>query len=123
MPAPTVTTILQVAYEGALLATRGAILEERGYRVISVLGNKNAFKVGDSVIGEIHVVLVGHCAPTNVRREAAVYFKEHYPKICVLVLNSTEYNAEIKEADFNSGSESPEQWLDAVATAVASICD
>jgi len=122
MPAPAVTTVLQVAYQGSLLATRGTILEERGYRVISVLGNKNAFKVGESVIGQIHVVLVGHCAPISVRREAIKYFKERYPALCVLALNSPENGSHLEEADFNSNSDDPEQWVNAVAMAVASIC-
>ncbi|MCU1310540.1 MAG: hypothetical protein JWO20_1665 [Candidatus Angelobacter sp.] len=122
MPAPAVTTVLQVAYEGSLLVTRGAILEERGYRVISVLGNKNAFKVGESVIGQIHVVLVGHCAPISVRREAIKYFKERHPALCVLALNSSENSGRLEEADFNSNSDDPEQLLNAVAVAVASIC-
>jgi hypothetical protein len=122
MPAPAVITVLQVAYQGSLLVTRGAILEERGYRVISVLGNQNAFKVGESVIGQIHVVLVGHCAPISIRREAIKYFKERHPALCVLALNSAENGGQLEEADFNSNSDDPEQLLDAVAVAAASIC-
>jgi hypothetical protein len=122
MPAPALTTVLQVAYEGSLLVTRGAILEDRGYRVISVLGNQNAFKVGESVIGQIHVVLVGDCAPLSVRREAIRYFKQRHPALCVLALISSAYAGHLEEADFNSSSDDPEQWVNAVAVAVASIC-
>ncbi|MCU1285794.1 MAG: hypothetical protein JWO13_2144 [Acidobacteriales bacterium] len=105
------------------MVTRGAILEERGYRVISVMGNKNAFLVSPSVINDIHVVMIGHCAPYDVRRQATLYFKEKYPQLCVLALNSSMYNGEVEEADFNSPAETPEEWLKAVATAVASICE
>jgi integrase len=60
--------ILQIEFSPSILAERDAILQNRGYQVISILGGNNArnINVSDSGIG---VVVIGHGAPRTEREQ------------------------------------------------------
>ncbi len=80
--------ILQVAYYDTLRELRVKMLEAAGYQVTSVSGNDNAAMV--------------------------LWFKTHYPKIPVVVLQFSSWE-KFPEADVSTFSEDPTIWLTEVA--------
>jgi len=108
------TTILQIAYSPIVLATRQMLLEAHGYAVISVLGNKEAFALAAEGNTRFDIVLIGHGAEIEVRRQAARLFKEKFPGVRVVALRSHYFVGEVEEADYNSDVDTPKDWLCAV---------
>jgi hypothetical protein len=106
--------ILQIAYSPIVLATRQMLLEAHGYSVRSVLGNKEAFALAAEGNTTFDIVLIGHGAEIDVRRQAARLFKEKFPGVRVIALRSDYFVGEVKEADYNSDVDKPQDWLSAV---------
>lgn len=105
-------TILQIGYDKRELVIRASLLERLGYRVISAISNGNAFALAS--IERVDLVLIGHCAPTCIRENAASHFKEHFPSIPVIALRSS-LRSDVQDADYTSAFENPDEWLTVVA--------
>jgi|SRR5579864_6295802 len=112
-------TILQIGYDECLLKTRALLLGRCGYRVISTLGNGIAFGVASAE--KVDLVVIGHCAPTGIRENAASHFKDHFPDIPIIALRPDSLHGNLQCADYNSSVEDPQEWLKVVAKA-ASRC-
>lgn len=112
-------TILQIGYDEGLLKTRALLLGGCGYRVISTLGNGIAFQVASTE--KVDIVVIGHCAPTGIRENAASHFKDHFPGIPIIALCRDSLRGNVLYADYNSSVEDPQEWLSTVAKA-ASRC-
>src|SRR5436305_91890 len=109
--------ILQIAYYPNLLKIRSLVLEAAGYRITSVLGNNEAMKLDASIIATLTLAVVGFSAPQSVRTAMVQWFKAHYPKIPVLVLQSHPWER-FPEADAATPSEDPAVWMKLVAKAL-----
>src|SRR5256886_11421188 len=96
--------ILQVAYYPNLLKVRSLTLESAGYQVTSVLGNNEATKLDASTIATFTLAVVGFSAPQGIRAAMVQWFKAHYPKLPVLVLQSHPWER-FPEADAATPSE------------------
>ncbi len=111
---PVVADILQVAYYRGPLVTRARMLESRGHHVTSVLGNDEAFGLDAAVIAAADLIVIGFSAPYPIRAAMIHWFKQHYPKTPVVVLQF--HSAEsFPEAD-GTVSDDPDVWLVAVAS-------
>jgi hypothetical protein len=106
--------ILQVGYYPTLLEIRALTLESAGYHVTSVSGNNEAMGLDGAVMATVGLVFVGFSAPHSVRTEIIHWFKEHYPKIPVIVLQSYGWE-KFPEADAATLSEDPTVWMALVA--------
>jgi len=109
--------ILQVAYYPGLLEIRTQLLESSGYQVTSVLGNDDAIALDGTGIATLDLVVVGFSAPHAIRSAMVRWFKAHYPKIPVIVLQFSNWET-FPEADLVTLSEDPNIWLAAIANAV-----
>jgi hypothetical protein len=92
------------------------LLARRGYRVISALGNGNAF--AQATTQSVDLVLIGQSAPIGIRENVANQFKEHFPNIPVVALRSS-FQSGLQNADYNSTAEDSEEWLNLVAKAAS----
>ena len=101
--------IFQVAYDEALVATRAALLEAHGFRVVSVVGNEAA-KVALASDPDCSLFIIGHAETPRVRKEMADWLKLKYPKVPILALNPP-YQQELAPADYNVILNGPEEWL------------
>jgi hypothetical protein len=101
--------ILQVAYDEQLGNERAALLRRFGYHVFSVIGNESAKVLFAGVDLNPALVIVGHAAPEQTRREIVDWFKQKYPQARVLALNPR--NQELIGADYNVVQNGPEKWL------------
>ena len=109
--------IFQIAYDEELLTSRAYLLRDRGYDVISVLGNEKArrrLSNGES----FRVFLIGHAAPLLERQQMVRWIKSHFPGAKVLALNPPKHIS-VPEADFNFVLNGPDEWLAILARAVA----
>jgi len=113
------TRILQIAYSPVLLFTRHLILISHGYSVLSVLGNDRAIGAAAKRNEEFDVVLIGHCTEISERREAARFARESFPQARVVALRSATSGGEVYEADLNTDSENPDDWLYVVRSMAA----
>ena len=111
--------ILQVAYYDTLRELRVKMLEAAGYQVTSVSGNDNAMGLDGTVIAGANLIVVGFSAPHSVRAAIVLWFKTHYPKIPVVVLQFSSWE-KFPEADVSTFSEDPTIWLTEVATILKS---
>ena len=111
---PVVANILQVAYYRGPLVTRARMLESRGHRVTSVLGNDVAFGLDAAVIAAAHSIVIGFSAPHPVRAAMIHWFKQLYPNIPVVALRFHSGES-FPEADGGTVSDDPEIWLAVVA--------
>jgi hypothetical protein len=105
------TRILHVSYSPILLFTRNLMLLKQGYSVVSVLGNDQAINAAAKPGEGFNVILIGHCAELSVRRECARALKEMLPHARLVALRSVVFLGEVDEADLNTDSESPDEWL------------
>ena len=111
--------ILQVAYYDTLRELRVKMLEAAGYQVTSVSGNDNAMGLDGAVIAGANLIVVGFSAPHSVRAAMVLWFKTHYPKIPVVVLQFSSWE-KFPEADVSTFSEDPTIWLTEVASILKS---
>jgi CheY-like chemotaxis protein len=112
-----VITILQIGYDRLQLQTRALLLGRLGYRVISALGNGNAFTLATTE--QVDLVLIGHSAPAGIRENAASHFKDHFPHVPVVALCSNSLQGALPHADYNGSVEDAEGWLNTVAYAAS----
>src|SRR5437870_2969606 len=111
--------VLQVAYYDTLRELRVKMLEAAGYQVTSVSGNDNAMGLDGAVIAGANLIVVGFSAPHSVRAAMVLWFKTHYPKIPVVVLQFSSWE-KFPEADVSTFSEDPTIWLTEVASILKS---
>ncbi len=111
--------ILQVAYCPTLQETRTLMLKSAGYQVTSVLGNDNAMGLDGAVIAAADLIVVGFSASHSVRAAMVLWFKAHYAKIPVVVLQFSSWE-KFPEADVSTFSEDPTIWLAEVASILKS---
>jgi hypothetical protein len=111
--------ILQVAYYPALQEIRALMLKSAGYEVTSVLGNDNAIALDAAVIAAANLIVVGFSASHSIRAAMVLWFKAHYPKIPVVVLQFSNWE-QFPEADISTFSEDPNTWLAEIAAILKS---
>jgi len=109
--------VFQVSYDEIVLITRAELLKSHGYEVTSALGNEQARTSLDGR-DRYDLFIVGHGAPTDVREELSRWLKANFPNTKILALNPT-YDAQVTSADYNFGVDGPDEWLAAVASAIA----
>lgn len=112
---PTARSILQIAYDPALLKVRQIMLEKSGYRVTSALGNDNGIALVQN--GQFDVVVIGFSTRLSAREHMVRWIKQHAPDVQVVVLLAHEYE-KFPDADYSTLSEDPEKWLAAVADCI-----
>ena len=108
----SIKRIFQIAYNEQAGVRRADLLTNRGYRVISVLGNEPA-KLLLSSIQHYDFFIVGSNAPEETRREIVDWLKEKYPTVKILALNPSQQ--QVTNADYNVTENAPENWLPLVA--------
>jgi hypothetical protein len=111
--------VLQVAYYPNLQETRALMLKSAGYQVTSVLGNDNAKGLDAAVIAAANVIVVGFSTSHSIRAAMVRWFKTHYPKTPILVLQSSRWE-QFPEADLSTFSENPNTWLAEIAAILKS---
>lgn len=84
-----------------------------GYRVTSVLGNQEAMQLGDTILAEVDLVVVGFSAPYSVRESIVHWLKTKNPRLPVLVMQSSAWE-KFPEADAAVLSEEPTVWIEKV---------
>ncbi len=104
-------TILQVAYDPAVLECRRDMLEDRGYFVTSALGNPQAMEIIERA--SFDLIVVGFSAPLTLRSDVVRWLKQHAPRTPVVALLSHEFEA-FPNADCATMSEDPAVWLASV---------
>src|SRR5437667_9434714 len=112
---PMAAHILQVAYYDTLRELRVKMLEAAGYQVTSVSGNDNAMGLNGAVIAGANLIVVGFSAEHSVRAAMVLWFKTHYTKIPVVVLQFSSWE-KFPEADVSTFSEDPTIWLAEIAS-------
>jgi hypothetical protein len=112
-PASSPKLIFQIAYDEVLLIEREQLLKQRGYDVISVLGNADAQR-SLARIPSCRLFIVGHNAPSETREEMVRWLRAKFPHAKIVALNSPSHR--LPEADFNFVLNGPEEWLAAVAS-------
>lgn len=105
-------SILQIAYDPALLQLRKIMLEKKGYKVVSGLGNQDGIARARS--GQFDVIVIGFSASLRLRQEAIRLLRQTCPNVPIVVLQAHSYE-KFPDADFATLSEDPESWLEAVA--------
>ncbi|MGI9101674.1 MAG: hypothetical protein ACR2IF_04430 [Terriglobales bacterium] len=109
--------IFQVAYDQSLLAIRQEMLKTAGFDVVSAQGNQAAREM----LSENHaydLIVVGWSAGDHPRRDIVTWIKQRWPQLRVIALHDTR-NHPIPDADYNSASENPHEWFEAVKSAAA----
>lgn len=106
-------TILLVEYSPSLLSAREDVLKPLGYSVGSVLGTRAAR--GRNLRGQgVGVIVIGHGALWEERRELITYFQEALPRVPIIAL--------LRRSDKAfSRADDPPLWLRTVNQALASM--
>ena len=104
--------IFQIDYDEEAGVRRADVLKNRGYGVISVLGNEAA-KLILGLIQHYDFFIVGPAAPEETRREIVDWLKKKYPTVKILALNRP--HQQVTSADYNVTENGPENWLPCVA--------
>jgi hypothetical protein len=104
--------VFQIAYNEELGRGRAQLLRQRGYGVVSVIGNEAAVVLLNA-IHRYDLFIIGHGAPEETRKEMVDWLKARYPKVKVLALNPP--HQEVPTADYNVVLNGPEKWLAIVA--------
>ena len=107
--------VFQIAYDRGLMVTRELLLKQRGYTVVSVLGNEQAFSALSQPV-EYDIFILGHSVRSRRRAEMVQWVKNHFPKAKVIALNPPFDTVPI--ADYNILLNGPDEWLRAVSEMV-----
>jgi DNA-binding response OmpR family regulator len=101
--------ILSVSYDVSLLATRGMLLEQRGYTVESALGFSQAIK--HCRASGFDLFILGHSIPDMDKRELIRTFRENCP---APILSLERHGEDRVPSDFHASPDNPEQLLNIV---------
>jgi hypothetical protein len=100
--------IIRTCKKRALSCSKAQAMKSR------VLGNDNAIALDAAVIAAANVIVVGFSASHSIRAAMVIWFKTHYPKTPVIVLQFSRWER-FPEADVSTFSEDPTILLAAVA--------
>jgi len=101
--------ILSVSYDPSLLATRGMLLEQRGYKVTSALGFTQA--IAHCNTPDFDLFILGHSLPVSDKLELIKTFRRN----CPAPILSLERHGEAKiQCDFHASPDEPEEFLKTV---------
>ena len=92
------------------------VLEQAGYDVVSVVSNEEVFDLEPPL--DFDAVVIGHAAPKQRRETMAAWIKQHVPHARIVTLQSAN-TERLQLSDLCADPYEPEQWLSAVARAVA----
>lgn len=84
--------------------------------MVSVIGNEAA-KVMLAVPQAFDLLVVGHAAPEETRKEMVAWLKTNCPGVPILALNSPVIR-ELPGAEYNAIMNGPETWLRTIAEAL-----
>lgn len=110
---------MQVEFRPSILSIREDILQSLGHPVVSVLGYQAArsLDLSDRLVG---VVVIGHGASWQQRRDLISHFRETLPGVPILALLRRQEEA-FGSADFSCPADNPPQWIRMVRQALAGI--
>jgi hypothetical protein len=106
---PAKPVVFQIAYDEQFLAQRAEVLNRKGYKMISLLGNERARAVL-SARQDCDLFIVGKGVPESVRKEMVIWLKREYPKTKILAINP-RHSGGLDGADYNVEQNDPETWL------------
>lgn len=101
--------ILSVSYDVSLLATRGMLLEQRGYEVTSALGFIKALEHCRQ--GHFDLFILGHSIPAEDKLSLVKTFRDNCP---APVLSLERHGERFVQCDFHSSPDEPETFIEAV---------
>lgn len=104
----TIKRIFQISYDEQAGLRRAELLRDRGYGVLSVMGNEAA-KVILASVQDYDLFIVGHSAPEEDRKAMIDWLKSKYPNVKILALNPPDQ--QMSNADYNAIQNSPQNWL------------
>ena len=113
------TAIVQVEFRPSILSIREDILQSLGHPVISVLGLQAArsLDLSDRLVG---VIVIGHGASWQERRDLIAHFRETLFAVPILALLRREEEAFVG-ADFSCPADNPPEWVRIDRQALAGI--
>ena len=113
------TAIVQVEFRPSILSIREDILQSLGHPVVSVLGLQAArsLNLSDGLVG---VIVIGHGAPWQERRDLIAHFRETLFGVSILALLRRQEEA-FSSADFSCPADNPPEWVRIVRQALAGI--
>ena len=113
------TVIVQVEFRPSVLSIREDILQSLGHPVVSVLGLQAArsLDLSGRLVG---VIVIGHGASWQERRDLIAHFRETLFGVPILALLRRHEEA-LGEADFSCRADDPPQWIRMVRQALAGI--
>ena len=98
--------ILSVSYDPSLLATRGMLLEQRGYSVTSALGFTQAIALCRTP--EFDLFILGHSIPNSDKLELRNTFRENCP---APIVSLARHGEDPVPSDFHISPDNPEELL------------
>jgi DNA-binding response OmpR family regulator len=98
--------ILSVSYDVSLLATRGMLLEQRGYHVTSSLGFTQA--LAECRTSGFDLFILGHSIPDTDKLELIKTFRENCP---APILSLERHGEERVPSDFHASPDDPEKLI------------
>ncbi len=101
--------ILSVSYDVSLLATRGMLLEQRGYSVTSSLGFTQA--MAQCRLPGFDLFVLGHSIPDTDKRELIKTFRQNCP---APILSLERHGEDRVPSDFHASPDDPEQLMKTV---------
>ena len=112
-------SVLLVEYSSRLGAIRTEILESLGYPIHSVAGSQGVANCNLEHCS-IGVIVIGHGAPWEERREVIKHFQKRLPGVPIVAL-LRRADGEFSEATFNCPADNPPQWIRMVRQAVEGV--
>ncbi|HET9183579.1 MAG TPA: hypothetical protein VFP59_15700 [Candidatus Angelobacter sp.] len=101
--------ILSVSYDVSLLATRGMLLEQRGYSVTSALGFSQA--IANCRDSGFDLFILGHSIPKSDKLELIKAFRENCP---ATILSLERHGEDLVPSDFHASPDDPEELMKTV---------
>lgn len=98
--------ILSVSYDASLLATRGMLLEQRGYKVTSALGFTQA--IAHCNKPDFDLFILGHSIPISDKLELIRTFRQNNQ---APILSLERHGEEKVQCDFHASPDEPEEFL------------
>lgn len=112
--------ILSVSYDVSLLATRGMLLEQRGYSVASALGFSQA--ITHCRASGFDLFILGHSIAETDKLELIKAFRENSP---APILSLERFGESRVPCDFHASPDDPEELMktvDAILAETAKEC-